>query len=105
MPVMNVLFCGLHVYVFVLALLITLSAWGSRLRWLGVAITALALLFALQPIFSPAWLAAVQLPGKAAIVAGALAMIVMARRTDTRYIGVLLAVAAGGAAAAHLVAF
>jgi hypothetical protein len=105
MPVMNVLFCGLHLYVFVLALLITLSTWGSRLRWLGVLITALALLFALQPVFSPGWLTPVQLPGKFAIAAGALAMTILARRTDTRYIGVLLTVAAGGAAAAHLVAF
>jgi hypothetical protein len=105
MPVMNVLFCGLHVYVFVLALLLTLSTWGSWLRWVGVAMTALALLFALQPVFSPAWLTALQLPGKAAITAGALIVTALARRSDTRYIGILLVVAAGGAAAAHMVSF
>ncbi len=105
MPVMNYLFCGLHVYVFVLAFLVTLSAWGSRLRWIGVFISALSLLFALTPFFNPRWLTSVQLPGKAAILAGSILITGLTKRSDTRYIGFILVVAAGGAVAAQLISF
>jgi len=104
-PVMNYLFCGLHAYVFVLALLITFSAWQSRLRWVGLAISALALLFAITPLFNPVWLTALQLPGKLAILAGSILITVLTRRSDTRYIGFLLVVAAGGAVFAQMIAF
>lgn len=103
MPVMNLLFCGLHVYVFVLALLITLSAWGSRLRWVGLAISALAFLFAMTPLFNPVWLTALQLPGKVAILAGSVLITGLTKCSDTRYIGFLLVVAAGGAVFAQLI--
>jgi hypothetical protein len=104
-PVINYLFCGLHVYVFVLALLITFSAWRSRLRWVGLAISALALLFAITPLFNPVWLTALQLPGKLTILAGSILITVLTRRSDTRYIGFLLVVAAGGAVFAQMIAF
>lgn len=105
MPVMNYLFCGLHVYVFVLALLITLSAWGSRLRWVGFTITALSFLFAITPLVNPVWLTALQLPGKVAILAGSILITLLTKRTDTRYIGFLLVVAAGGAVVAQMITF
>ncbi|MFQ5856821.1 MAG: hypothetical protein ACE5LU_14505 [Anaerolineae bacterium] len=105
MPVMNYLFCGLHLYVFVLAILITFSAWGSRLRWVGLAVSALALLFAITPLFNPGWLAAIQLPGKLAILVGSALVTVLTERSDTRYIGLLLVLAAGGAVAAQVVTF
>ena len=105
MPVMNYLFCGLHIYVFVLALLITFSAWRSRLRWVGLAISALSFLFAITPLFNPAWLTALQLPGKLAILTGAILITVLTRRSDTRYIGFLLVVAAGGAVFAQMITF
>lgn len=105
MPVMNYLFCGLHIYVLVLALLITLSAWRSRLRWIGLAISILALLFAATPLFNPVWLTALQLPGKLAILAGSILITVLTKRSDTRYIGFLLMVAAGGAVFAQMIAF
>jgi len=104
-PVMNYLFCGLHIYVFMLAMLITFSAWRSRLRWVGLAISALAFLFAITPLFNPVWLTALQLPGKLAILAGAILITVLTRRSDTRYIGFLLVVAAGGAVFAQMIAF
>lgn len=105
MPIMNYLFCGLHLYVFMLAVLVTLSAWRSRLRWLGVAVSAVSLLFAVTPWFNPSWLTAVQLPGKAAIFVGSVLITVLAERSDTRYIGLILVVAAGGAVAAQLITF
>lgn len=105
MPVMNYLFCGLHLYVFVLAVLITLSAWGSWLRWAGLLISGLSLLFTITPFFNPAWIAALQLPGKVAILAGALLITGLTKRSDTRYIGLLLIVAAGGAVFAQLMTF
>ncbi|MFQ5594572.1 MAG: hypothetical protein ACE5HA_10525, partial [Anaerolineae bacterium] len=103
--VINYLFCGLHVYVFVLALLITFSAWRSRLRWVGLTISALAFLFAITPLFNPVWLTALQLPGKLAILAGAILITVLTKRSDTRYIGFLLVVAAGGAVFAQMITF
>lgn len=102
---MNLLFCGLHVYVFVLALLITFSTWRSRLRWVGLAISALALLFAITPLVNPIWLTNLQLPGKAAILAGSILITTLAKRSDTRYIGLLLIVAAGGAVFAQVITF
>lgn len=105
MPVMNYLFCGLHAYVFVLALLITFSAWQSRLRWVGLVISALSFLFAVTPLFNPVWVATLQLPGKVAILVGALLITLLTKRTDTRYIGFLLIVAAGGAVFAQFIAF
>lgn len=104
MPIMNLLFCGLHVYVLVLAILVTLSAWKSWLRWVGLGISALALLFASTPLFNPGWLTALQLPGKAAILAGAFVITIFAKRSDTRYIGLFLIIAAGGATAAQFIA-
>ncbi len=105
MPVMNFLFCGLHVYVFVLALLITFSAWGSWLRWVGLTISALSLLFAITPLVNPIWLTALQLPGKVTILVGSILITVLTKRSDTRYIGFLLVVAAGGAVFAQMIAF
>lgn len=105
MPVMNLLFCGLHLYVFVLAVLITLSAWRSRLRWVGLVVSALSLLFATTPFFNPAWLTTVQLPGKVAILVGSILITALTKRSDTRYIGFLLIVAAGGAVFAQIVTF
>lgn len=105
MPVMNVIFCGLHVYIFVLAFLITLSAWHSRLRWLGLIVSTLSLLFAIAPVFNPTWLTVVQLPGKVAILVGSMLITVFTKRSDTRYIGLLLIVAAGGAVFAQAITF
>lgn len=105
MPAMNYLFCGLHFYVFVLAMLITLSAWRQRLRWIGLGITLLALSIAVGPLVNPGWFAPLQFPFKTAILAGAMLITVLTRRTDTRYIGLLLVVAAGGAVGAHLISF
>jgi hypothetical protein len=102
---MNFLFCGLHVYVFVLALLITFSAWGSRLRWVGLVISALSLLFATTPLFNAVWLSTLQLPGKVAILVGAILITLFTKRSDTRYIGFLLMVAAGGAVFAQMITF
>ena len=103
MAAMNFFFCGMHVYVFVLAALITLSTWGSWLRWLGLVTSLLALLIALAPVFNPIWLVQLQLPAKVAILIGALAMTILTKKNDTRYIGFLLMVAAGGAVFAQLV--
>ena len=105
MPTMNLLFWGLHVYVFVLTLLITLSAWQQPWRWVGLAITVLALIIAVGPLVNPGPIAPLQFPLKVAIFIGAVLITLFAKRTDTRYIGLLLIVAAGGAAAAHLITF
>ncbi len=105
MAIMNWLFCGLHIYVFVLALLITLSAWGSRLRWIGLAITLMAFPFTLTPFFNPIWIADLQLPGKVIILIGALVITFLTKRSDTRHIGVLRVVAAGGTVLAQMLTF
>lgn len=105
MPVMNYLFCGLHVYIFMLAILITLSAWRTRLRWVGLGVSALALLFAITPVFNPVWLTSLQLPGKAAILVGSIFITALAKRSDTRYIGFILVIAAGGATIAQFITF
>lgn len=105
MSAMNFFFCGLQFYVFVLTVLITLSAWQQRLRWIGLGITFIALFLVLGLLTNPGWLAALQFPLKAVILAGAILITALARRSDTRYIGLLLIVAAGGALAAHLISF
>ena len=105
MPTMNYFFCGLHFYVFVLTLLITLSAWQQRLRWIGLGITLLALSIAVAPLINPGPIAPLQLPFKVAILIGSLLITALTKRSDTRYIGLLLVVASGGAVAAHLISF